>query len=312
MAFVVNSFVYFSFANTYSSTILNYENFSQQFQSGIYQYRILSGHLLLGIYDFLSALNLNYEVFKFKFIDENSEPQMLLSFFLLNSIFLVFSVIVMNLITKLKTFGATSKEKLLLIISAVFFIVLSQFVLVPYDNSSYFFLLLFFYLLIKYVEKPSTLKLLILGVLIVVSTINRESSALSLALAATLLFSKYKLKKQSILPIAFLGIVFVITYVALRFSSENFTTNDGNLFFENLTQPKNSLGLLFWVVSYGLCLALSKSKKQIRAINVFHLFSLPYILMCFYSGILYEIRLYIPLFLTSLFLTQLDFEEKSE
>lgn len=262
------------------------------------------------IYDVLSTLHINYDIFKLKFIDANSEPQMFLSFYLLNTFFLVLSVVMMNLITETKAFVATSKEKLLLVTTATILIVLSQFVLVPYDCSSYFLLLLFFYLLIKYIEKPSTKHLSYLGLILFVSTLNRESSALSISLAASLLYSKNQLKKETLFPVGFLAGIFVLTYLGLRFSSENFTTNDGNLLLENLTQPKNILGFLFWIVCYLLSLFLCKSQTQMKYVNIFHIFALPYILMCFYTGILYEIRLYIPLFITSLFLTQIEFEKK--
>ena len=80
-AIVVNSFIYFSFGNIYSSSVLNYTDFQNQFHSGIYQYRILSGYFLTLIYDILSTLNIDYQLFKLKFINENAEPQMHLSFY---------------------------------------------------------------------------------------------------------------------------------------------------------------------------------------------------------------------------------------
>ena len=302
LAFTINSFVYFGFANIYSSTILNYANFQEQFQAGIYQYRILSGYLLVAVYEFLSFLNIDYEIFKLKFVSEDSEPQMYLSFYILNTIFILLSAIMLVLITELKNFAATSSEKTLIIAVSLFSIGLSTFVVVPYDVSSYFFLLLFFYVLLSYLEKPSSLKLIILSIVILVSTLNRESSALSLSLAATLLYSKFGLKKETIIPIIVLGIVFLGVYFGLRLTSETFTTNDGNLLIQNFIQPKNILGILFWLVFFTFTLILAKDKKAIKLIVLFHLLSFPYLLLCFYTGILYEIRLYIPLLLTSLLL----------
>lgn len=309
MAFTVNSFVYFGFANIYSSTILNYANFQEQFQAGIYQYRILSGYLLVAVYEFLSFLNIDYEIFKLKFVSEDSEPQMYLSFYILNTIFILLSAIMLVLITELKSFSATYSEKILIIAVALFSIGLSTFVVVPYDVSSYFFLLLFFYLLLSYLKKPSSLKLIILSIVILVSTLNRESSALSLSLAATLLYTKFGLKKETIIPIIVLGIVFLGVYFGLRLTSETFTTNDGNLLIQNFTQPKNILGILFWLVFFAFTIILAKDRKPMKHILLFHLLSFPYILLCFYTGILYEIRLYMPLFITSLLLTKIEFSK---
>lgn len=306
LAFTVNSFVYFGFANIYSSKILNIESFQEQFQSGIYQYRILSGYLLIWIYDLLSTFNIDYDIFKLKFLNPDSEPQMYLSFYILNTLFMMLSGAMMVLITDLKSFVATYSEKLLIIAVAIFVIALSQFVIVPYDVSSYFFLLIFFYFLIQYLEKQSVSKLIFLSTIILVSTLNRESSALSLSLAATLLYSKFGLKKESILPIAALATVFIAGYFGIRITSENFTTNDGNLFIQNFTQPKNILGLLFWLIFFAFTLILAKNQKAVKHILLFHLLCFPYLVLCFYTGILYEIRLYIPLLLTSLLLSKTE------
>ena len=119
LAFTVNTFIYFSFGNIYSSKILNYNDFSHQFHSGIYQYRILSGYLLIWIYELLSNLNIDYEIFKLKFLNTDSEPQMYLSFYILNSIFLILSALMMVLITESKDFVATNSEKLLMIAVAI-------------------------------------------------------------------------------------------------------------------------------------------------------------------------------------------------
>ena len=306
LAFTVNSFVYFGFANIYSSKILNIQSFQEQFQSGIYQYRILSGYLLIAVYDFFSTLNLDYGIFKLKFLQPDSEPQMYLSIYILNTFFLILFAGLMVLITETKTFVATSSEKLLITGLSILAIGLSQFVIVPYDISSYFFLALFFFFLLKYLKDQSSSILMVLGVIILFSTLNRESSALSLSLAATLLYGKFGLKKETLKPILFLGLIFIGVYLGLRFTNENFSTNDGNLLLQNFTQPKNILGIMFWLVFFIFTLMLAKDKKAIRAICLFHFLSFPYIILCFYTGILYEVRLYIPLFLTSLLLSRTE------
>ena len=291
----------------YSSKVLNYADFENQFHSGIYQYRTFSGYFLIWIYDFLSTLNIDYQIFKLKFFNTDAEPKMYLSFFILNTIFLILSSIVLVFITETKNFIATQSEKILMISVAIFAISLSQFVIVPYDVSSYFFLLFFFFFLLKYLEKDSALNLIILLVILIISTFNRESSALSLSLAATLLYAKFGLKKKMYLPIIFLFVSFIAVYLGMRLWSESFSTNDGNLLEENFSQPKNFLGILFWMIFFIFTLILAKDRKGVRLILIFHVLSFPYILMCFYTGILYEVRLYIPIFLTSLILSRTEF-----
>ncbi len=297
--------MYFSFGNIYSSKILNYADFQAQFKSGIYQYRKLSGYFLIGIYDFLSSLNIDYHIFKLKFFNPESDPKMYLSFYILNTIFLMLTAVLMVFITEKKNFIATSSEKILLIAICIFTIGISQFVLVPYDVSSYFFLLVFFWFLMKYLEQTSAKNLIILVAILAISTVNRESSALSISLAATLLFAKFGIRKESVFPVLILGIIFFAIYLGMRFLQGNFTTNDGNLFLQNFTDFKNLLGILFWAVFFVFTLILAKDKQSRNLILLFHFLSIPYIAMCFYAGIIYEIRLYVPLFLGSLLIGKL-------
>ena len=243
LAFLINSFVYFSFGNIYSSKILNYTEFQQQFGSGIYQHRILSGYFLIWIYEFLSTLNIDYSIFKLKFFDAAAEPKMYLSFFLLNTFFLVLTAAVMVLITETKNFLATSSEKILLIAVSILTVGLSQFVIVPYDISSYFFLMLFFLFLLKYLNENSTGQLIILGTIVLISTLNRESSALSISLAATLLLAKFGLRKQTAVSVAVLGISFLVAYVGMRLMNGNFSTQMQN---RKCIFPSFSSTLFFW------------------------------------------------------------------
>ncbi|SFI93838.1 hypothetical protein SAMN05421638_1622 [Kaistella treverensis] len=306
LAFTVSTFVYFGFVNSYSSTIFNHQNFQEQFQSGIYQYRILSSYLLLWIYDFLGTFKIDYQIFKLKFLDKSAEPRMFLAFYMVNTLFLALSAFFLVLIMEAKNFVAINSEKILITVVAIFTICISQFVIVPYDVASYFLLLLFYYFLLKYVKKLDFSTLIILGIILLISTLIRESSALSISLAATLLFTQYKFKKEAFLPVSFLVLMFLIAYVGIRVLHQDFTTTDGNLLSQNLSQPKNFLGIILWIMFLSLSLFLAKDKKAVRAILVFHALSLPYVYVCFYSGILYEIRLYVPIFLTSLLLARTE------
>lgn len=306
LAFLISTFVYFSFANIYSSKILNIAEFNDQFGSGIYQFRKLSGWLLLAFYEYIQTLHIDYQIFKFKFQHPKTDPALYLSFYGLNTFFLMLSAVIFTLIGESRLFKATEPEKILIGSLLIFVIALSQFVIVPYDVSSYFFLLLFFCFFLKFLNRQDSKNLTILILILAVSALNRESAALSVSLAATLLYLKNGFKKTTVTPVAILAAVFLSVYVVLRLFSQSFSTNDGNLLIENLTQPKNLLGLLFWAVFLVFSLILAKDALATRGILLFHLLSAPYILMCFYSGILYEVRLYVPLFISSVLLARVN------
>ncbi len=304
LAFIVSTFLYFSFTNSYSSWILNVDNFQGIFTKRIYQYRLLSSKLLLYIYDFLGRFDINYDMFKLRFLREDAEPRLHFAFYILNTSFTMLFVGVVTLITFCKNFIATLSEKILITTISTFVISLTQFVLVPYDTSSYFFIALFLLLLIQYLNKPDNYKLILLVLTLIISTINRESSALSISLAGALLYSKYKVSKQSITPIVILVISFILVYIGLRLQANHFRTNDGNLLMLNLTEPKNILGGFFGILLMAFPYLISNHKEQKNNITIFYLLSLPYIAMCFYTGILYEVRLFVPLFLTAIILSK--------
>lgn len=311
LAFTVSSLVYFAFGNIYSAEILRESEFQQQFNAGVYQYRILGPSLLIWLHDLLSTLNIDYQLFRFKLFSTEAEPQMMLSFYLLNTFFLVLAAVMMVLILENRHIIATSAEKTLLLATMIFTAGFSQFVLVPYDMSGLFFMLFFIFYLLRFSEKNSPFRLLILLGIIAVSTLNRESSAICISLAATMLYQIHGLKKQTIWPVAWLAIAFVAVYAGVRLLNQSFTTNDGDLLTQNFTEAKNLLGLLFWLVFFLFSIFLAKDRNTAGQICLFHLLCAPYIIMCFYGGIIYEIRLYVPLFVASLVLARLEFSRVS-
>src|SRR5690606_32971040 len=169
------------------------------------------------------------EIFKLKFLHSKSEPLFYLSFYLLNTFFLMLSAVMLTLISESKSFEATETEKTLINGLIIFTISLSQFVIVPYDVSSYFFLILFFYILLKFLNLQNTQNLVSLCLILALSTLNRETAALSVSIAATLLYAKNGLRQDTKVPVLILAGVFVAGYFGLRMFSEDFSTNDGNL-----------------------------------------------------------------------------------
>jgi hypothetical protein len=66
------------------------------------------------------------------------------------------------------------------------------------------------------------------------------------------------------------------------------------------------MGVIFWVLFVYLPFAIAEMEENKWLIGGFFLFSLPYIITSVWSGDLWAVRLYIPLFLGALFLSRLD------
>lgn len=312
LAFTVSSFIYFSFVNFYSAKIINHEAFLAQFGNGVYQYRVLGTYLLLKIYDFLGQMHINYTKLPLKLMDAHVQPGMYLAFYILNTAFGIAAAGAMAILAEDRAFRLSNTEKVLVVATGVFVICITQFVIVPYDNSGYFLMMVFFIFLLRYLSKPGPGGMFVLTIIIMLSAANRESAALSLSLAATLFIEKWGVGRRTIKALLPLGIGFFVVYMGLRVLHKSFATNDGSLLLENFSKAKNLLGLLFWLVFFLFTILISLDRRSLRRVLLFHLFSLPYIGMCFYSGILYEARLYMPLFLTSLFISRLEINPKAE
>ncbi|MPS72767.1 MAG: hypothetical protein E2590_06375 [Chryseobacterium sp.] len=307
-AIVVNIFIYFAFGSVYSAPLFNIDSFKEQYESGVYQYRWLSTSLLIYIYNFLEGLPFEIRL-KMDFWDKNAQPNMFFAYAFLNTFFLILTNIVLLLITETKYFFANQSEKIFVITLSTLSIGLSQFVLVPYDCSSYFFLFVFVLIFLKYMENKRLVLFLVLISILMISTLNRESSALSLSFAAVFLYNKYGLNKESWQPLVYLLIGFLATYIGVRLATDSFEIRNENFFVGNVTQTRSLFGILFWIVFFVFSLLVSNNRQTTRNILIFHLFSLPYIIMCFYTGALYEIRLYIPIFLSCLMISKLSIDK---
>lgn len=301
LAFLASIFIYFSYANVYSSVLFNEETFHQQYGNGIYQYRILSSYTLESVDALIKSIPFGIKITPYLW-DKGADPGFYISFAVLNTFFTVLSAIMMVFITESKYFIATETEKTLLISASLFAIIITQFVVVPYDCSSYFFLLLFFWVFLKFLHKESWSILAVLMLIMVISSLNRETSALSISLAATILFAKSGTGKKFLIPVFFLVLSFVVVYFGVRLYFGRFATHDNNLLALNFRLFRNWLGIFFWLVFFAFSLIIAKDRTAVRNIVIFHFFAIPYIFMSFYGGILYETRLYVPLFLTSVFL----------
>jgi len=307
-AIVVNIFIYFAFGSVYTAPLFNIDSFKEQYESGVYQYRWLSTSLLIYIYNFLESLPFRIRL-KMDFWDKNAQPNMFFAYAFLNTFFLILSNIILLLITETKYFFANQSEKIFVITLSTLSIGLSQFVLVPYDCSSYFFLFAFVFVFLKYLENKKLILLLVLIFILMISTLNRESSALSISFAAVFLYYKYGLKKESLLPLLYLVIGFLAIYIWVRLAAASFEIRNENFFLENMIQTRNKFGVLFWIVFFVFSLLISNNRQTTKNILIFHLFSLPYIFMCFYTGALYEVRLYIPIFLSCLLISKLSIDK---
>lgn len=311
LSLTLSFIIYFGFSSSYTKNVFSRESFSQQYDQGIYKYRILSKQLLLKIDDVLQ----NYfygdkTVEKILVWTKTGTNRFYFAYFLLNTFFLLLLSVVLVLLFELDNVLVMNKsEKSLLLFLLIILIAVTQYVIVPYDVSSYFFHLLTIYIFFHYVDSFPKFSILSICALIILSTFNRESSALTVAFLTMILLLKNGLNKKSIINVSFIFISFFVTYLWLRFYFEKSSDSmfvEGNKMKENVTGFANLTGILFWLLCFYLSMALANSRENKYIIILYHILCLPYIATCFISGILFEIRLYIPLLLSAVLLGKID------
>jgi hypothetical protein len=293
LCIVTSNIVYFGFVTNYSRSIFTKKLFTARYNTNVFKYRVLSKTLLLELD---------------KVID-NDGSRFYSSVFYFNTFFLVLASIISVLLANLdKVFHLTKSDKAFTIFLIPILINISQFCIVPYDTSSYFFQLLIMLIFFIFYDTKFSLALTTIGILLILSTLNRESSALCIAFLFTIILVKYGLNRKSFISIGTFCLCFLLPYLAVRLLIK--TPAEGEMpvspLAGNLTAYVNVIGILFWLVFFYFTLSISNSKENNYLILVFHLLSLPYIFTVFSVGILWEVRLYVPLFICSLFLSKVN------
>ena len=153
-----------------------------------------------------------------------------------------------------------------------------------------------------------------MGAIVASATLNRETSALLISFFFTYYFLRSGWSKRLAKETIVLLLFFAVPYVALRIlvGDSSVTITQGLHLKENLTEFINYFGMFFWIAMFYLLIILAKSKEHRKGIYYLHLFSIPYILTCAITGVIFETRLYIPIFILGLVLTQMKLGEKTE
>jgi hypothetical protein len=310
IAFVSSYIVYFGFTTNYTTGSFSPASFKDQYSHGIYKYRVLSQYLLTRLDNALGNSIPSKAAERRLFVqDKNASERFYHSYYYLNTFFMaLLSVVLVLLVNQDTVLKIPKNEKSLILFLVIIVVNLTQFVVCPYDISSYFFQLLIILIFLKYFETRYILSLAVICLLLILSTLNRESSALTLSFLAVVIYCKWGITRKSLISIFMIVLSFLSTYFALRYFIKTpdlaIVTIDYlnyNLFFE-----ANQVGILFWALLLYFTMATANSKENKVLIVCYHIASLPYIWSCFTAGVLWEVRLYMPVFLGSLILGKID------
>src|ERR1700761_4549910 len=218
LVMVINRMAYFGFTTNYSLNCFSRTMTEQIYTHEVYRYRFLCRYIL---YDVDKGLGL--------FMDEQGASQRLLyrdpyasnrfyaAIYYLNTFFMILTVISSVLTLDIpQKFIITNGERLFFIFFIAMIVALSSYVIVFYDTSSYFFQVLMLYVYFKFIDRHFWRTIGALGILTIISTTNRESSALSVSILSLLLLTKFGATQKSLMGIATIAGCFIITYLGLH------------------------------------------------------------------------------------------------
>ena len=309
LSMVVSKIVYFGFTPNYGANIFARKAFDTKFDNGGYQYRVLSKYFIYGVDGWL-ARSMKEAGHEARITGTlGGSERFYYAIYYVNTLFLALTSLMIVLLLNLdKSFRFSDAEKILLVFFVPILLGLTEFTVHYYDLSSYFLQLLILYVFLKNIDSRYNQTMTTIMALIVLSALNRESTEVSVAMIAVLLLTRYGATRRVIWNIVGMAASWLVTYFALRLvigaggPPPKAAASAGNGFEPDMFM----MGVIFWVLFVYLPFALAATEENKWLIGGFFLLSLPYIITSIWTGDLWAVRLYVPLFLGALFLSKLD------
>jgi hypothetical protein len=174
---ILSFIVYYGFATNYTGNVFSKRGFKNQYEGGIYKYRILGKFLLLKTYTLIKGQNLpSLAPHSLALLDPNGKSEFYAAYFYLNTLFLCPTSVALIL-----TLGGQEDETSFLAVDApllflIALISIGQYVVVPYDILSYFFLSAA--ALLIYQRKDASVNSIVLCIVVILATLTRETAIL--------------------------------------------------------------------------------------------------------------------------------------
>jgi len=296
---IMSTIVYEGFSTNYTTEVFSERGFKNQYENGIYKYRLLGRVLLLKTYDYIKNHKLpTLAPIALKSLDQNGDFQFYSAYFYMNTLFLCLTCMVLFFILGGHNSNTNFTTVDLPLLFMCFLMAIAQYVVVPYDTLSYFFLSLAILLMFR--GNPSVWISFALGVIVVLAALTRETAALILAfyfahnykniLTRPTPFKFNRQQKTLLLIVA----CFVFTYATLRAIFGYKQAIFQNVMFLVYFDIFSSAGIIL-VLSINLLIFFTKPVT--REMLVFLIAGLPYMVPMLLIANPWEIRLWVPIIL---------------
>lgn len=294
---------YYGFESSYTRLKTSEKTPSFLFTS-VYAYRVIPNYLSVQMTDLMYTLINGPLIFFKEFLSKNGTP-FYHGLFLMNSIFFLWCSVLLDSLYRLSAvsfFQNISARRIVHLLS-VFFIVITQYAPTNCDTIALCCYLTGMLLTLKYFHTQKTVYFYLLIVLTAFSTFVRETACLNIAFFAAVLVNIKEIKSGNynvVWKIIPLVLAFIIPYLILRMivGKDTVTFVEGLYIDRNFSSPFNLAGLIFTVIVLYFMYKLCTGSENRTVFEKYIFFSTPYLLMITMVGLYWEVRLFLPLFLT--------------
>lgn len=293
---------YYVFASNYTGGVFHLSGFLEQYESGVYQFRVLGRMLLVAVYEGL--LRFVSDTPHAMPLDEGATRLFYLSYFLLNTLFFVSNCALLYLFVARRIVAGNAAYFFFLVVSLMSFSVPT-----PYDQLSIF---LFLLSIIVAETEWGVAALLLFGLCGVLGTLARETHLLvSSALAVMAYVGDSALRRRRLLFAGINVAVFSVVYIGIRLYLQSSVVAQAWV-APNLRQVTGGaiLATLFVaavrVSSFGN--GMPAGTRPWRPALLLLVLSAPYLVAVALTGYWLEVRLILPL-VVSLFCIQYALED---
>lgn len=319
LPFVVQYVFYFRYTSNYMPNTFSEKGFNYFYNRSVFRYRVLGRSLHLWVYHQLQKSEKIKTVKespvynkRLKALDQNADDTFYLTYFVMAAFFnILSSLALLYLFDSVPLFRMSRPKKIFITSATVLLIGFMQFTIAPYDNISYFLFIAASILFFRYLLKPQWFNLLPLCLCVIAYTLNHESALVSLSLMAGVCLTLYGFTMRVVRLIALPCLCYVLTWVGLRVFIPNdpsdIATAGLKLWLNFDIKGLSSLiGILFACISFYFLLNIADNPTNKKLIRNFLLAASPYIIMIPLVGIMIELRLWMPVLLGSIVLSQLN------
>ncbi len=317
----VQYIIFFRYTGNYMLDVYSEKGFKNFYNNDVFRYRVLGKAFFLKLY---SKMTDGSKIKKTKgssiydkrltAMDAEADPAFYFTYFLVATLFTILtSFALLYLFDSVSLFEMTVLRKIFITTGIIFLTGFLEYVATPYDNLTYFFIVVFCLLFLKFLQTKRWLYFVLLNLTIILAALNHESALVNLSFMAAVYYSSYGFQSRwirlTIVPV----LLYLLTWIGLRLfigHSEAGAVTGGLKLFRNLNilNIASFMGITFSIIVFYFLFKIAELSDNKKNVLNFLVMASPYIIMIPVIGLIVEARLWMPVIIGGIIISQLNLE----